>query len=300
MGGSGSRYIPEPNLDQLRSLIDETLQRTESLSTESEINLELRNILSNFNTRDVNEVHSVLDQVKEICSELDFEKLLFGGSVAKHTYVDGVSDVDALVVMDSSENASPDKLLDMLHNKLKQLPFQLRKGTMAVTITTDSGLEIQLVPCYSSGDNFKISNESGSQWRDVNIKKFQSKLTEENKRLNRALVPCIKLVKALNDTLSEESQLSGYHIETLALKAVKRYDGPCTYKALTQHIVDKTSKLVLSPVKDPTGQSKEVDSNLGDANSVSRRMISQAFSDLGQSLASADTPSKWREIIKGD
>ena len=298
MGGGGSRYIPKPDPERVRQLIKDNLKKTEGLNQDGEINLALRALLSEFNSRDKDTINSVLDEVKQACSDLELDRLLLGGSVAKHTYVNGLSDIDALVVMDKGKG-SPQELLQALYDELaKKLHYKVTKGTIAVTINA-KGHEIQLVPCYQSGEKFKIADESGKSWRTVNPAKFREKLSQENERLNNALIRSIKLVKSLNATLPESQRLSGYHLEALALSSVKKYDAAKTLKAVTLHILDRSSQLVLSPSKDPTGQSDSIDSALGKENSPLRQSISKQLSQLSHKLKQAKSAEEWCEIIKG-
>src|SRR5947209_4281551 len=64
--------------------------------------------------------------------------VLFGGSVAKHTYVDGLSDVDAVLAFKNAEDVdSPKKLLDKLTKSLSDLlgnRADVSHGKLAVTV----------------------------------------------------------------------------------------------------------------------------------------------------------------------
>ena len=71
----------------------------------------------------------------------EVERLLFGGSVAKHTFVNGLSDIDALVeIADESDiERSPAEIRNNLAVALRQdLPQgdveDIQQGSMAVTI----------------------------------------------------------------------------------------------------------------------------------------------------------------------
>src|SRR5260370_3496358 len=61
-------------------------------------------LLAGFNDRDVQLVHRRLDDIKAALQEeleTTFDQV-FGGSVAKHTYVDGLSDIDSLLVINET------------------------------------------------------------------------------------------------------------------------------------------------------------------------------------------------------
>ena len=96
------------------------------------------------------------------------ERLLFGGSVAKRTYVDGLSDVDALVLLegDSLKEMSPEEVRrDFAESLRRALPQgnvqEIREGAIAVTIEYNDGTEIQLLPAVRTADGISISSPDG-------------------------------------------------------------------------------------------------------------------------------------------
>ncbi len=50
---------------------------------------------------------------------------------------------------------------------------------------------------------------------------FQQALTKRNQQCGGKLVPTIKLAKAINGQLPANQALSGYHMESLAIKLVE-------------------------------------------------------------------------------
>ena len=160
---------------------------------------------------------------------------------------------------------------------------------MAVTVTYPDGLKIQLLPAVRASDGFRIPTAKGNDWsRIVRPEAFAQKLTEVNERCGGKLVPTIKLVKGANAQLPEQYSLSSYHIESLAVEAFKNYDGPKTTKAMVQRFFDQASLQVLRPIKDRTGQSLNVDEDLGPEGSNHRLIISGALSRMARSLKNAD------------
>ena len=62
--------------------------------------LYLQQLLTEFNDRDVEKIGTYLSEIEgALSNKADLERLLFGGSVAKHTHVEGLSDIDALVLL---------------------------------------------------------------------------------------------------------------------------------------------------------------------------------------------------------
>src|SRR5687768_14070016 len=105
MGGGGNKSYADVHIDDLYRKMRESFSDTEAQQFEAELASLLDSLLTNYNDRDTYAVNNYLEQIKQCLGE-DLESTLelrFGGSVAKHTYVDGLSDIDALVLIDNSE-----------------------------------------------------------------------------------------------------------------------------------------------------------------------------------------------------
>lgn len=307
MGGSGggSGYLP-PSSAKLQRKIEKARQ-DEQLRLDADVNQFLQRELTLYNDRDVAQTQVRLNEIAELLGdEMEIDNLLFGGSVAKHTYVDGLSDVDALVVLDRSDTQgfSAEKVLNDFHQKLnKSLPRQdvasIDKGRLAVTIRYKDGSEVQLLPAIRSGNLVKIPDSSGAGWKETNPRIFQQQLTKQNERLNGALVPTIKLVKSLISDLPRQQQLTGYHIEALALDAAKGYRGPMTPKAMLSHVLDHAATRSRTPISDISGQSRNVDDYLGKPNSTQRKLASQAIAGIRRRLDAATSIAQWKAMFGG-
>jgi hypothetical protein len=239
-------------------------------------------------------VRSALAEIKK-CLEAEIDgdlEPIFGGSVRKHTYVDGISDVDSLVILKDAalQAKTPDAVLDYFEKRLRQ---QLTgwevspHGKLAVTLRKD-GLELQLLPAIRQGDGIAIPSASGAEWSRINPRAFYDKLSKANRTLGMKLVPTIKLAKAINDTLPEPSRLSGYHIESMAIETFKEYTGVLNPKAMLKHFYDKARSVVLSPIRDSTGQSVHVDEYLGVSHSEARRTAAAALDRVFRHMRNAD------------
>ena len=104
MGGGGGYPGSSDNYkEQLRQSKDVS----EDVSFESDVNGMISDRLKSYNDRDSDQYKTHLDDIKGII-ETRFAgavKLRFGGSVSKHTYVDGLSDADILMLINNSELA---------------------------------------------------------------------------------------------------------------------------------------------------------------------------------------------------
>lgn len=305
MGGSGGgSYIPEYS-DALRRRIEEA-RSAERERLDSDVNALLGDFLARVNDRDGDKTREQLAELQSTLGEsISVQTMLFGGSVAKHTYVDGLSDVDALVVLDRprTRGLSSQNMLDDLHrtldNELSRTRVEsVEKGTLAVTIRYQDGSEVQLLPAVRrDSQKLAIPDASGHGWRVTDPRRFQKELSRQNERLGCALVPTIKLVKSLMGDLPRQQRISGYHAEALALDAAKKYRGEATPKALLGHVLDHASKRVLRPMQDVTGQSQTVDGDLGPANNARRRLVSQALAGIGRRLEAATSLHQWKAMF---
>lgn len=307
MGPSGGGSWQSDPADLARKQRDAEAQARDE-GYETTVNQELGEFLKDFNDRDAAGTREILDDAKKALAD-DIGgtvELVFGGSVSRHTYLEGLSDIDALVILEQDElgRKSPELLKGRFAQRLRELfgSDNVKVGDLAVTITL-RGKEIQLLPAMREGDGYRIASPDGRSWSKINPKGFAEKLTQANKAQDAKLVPTIKLAKALIASLPEKQQLTGYHIESLAIEAFKNYDGPRTYKAMVTHFLERAAELVKTPVRDKTGQSLYVDEYLGEQNSIDRRVASQGLQRLHRKLINADASRNtetWSELISGE
>lgn len=230
---------------------------------------------------------------------------LFGGSVAKHTYVDGLSDIDALVIISGTdlEGDAPAKVLDHMTATLRGSlagQAEVSHGQMAVTIEYTDGMKIQLLPTIRTRDGLRIPSSRHDGWSQVNPEGFREALTRRNEECGGKLVSTIKLAKAIIGTLPESQRLSGYHMESLAIAAFQDYDGPKTTAAMLPTFFEKAKDLVLSPIRDRTGQSVHLDDYLSGHNSEARVNASHILSRLEKRMrnaTAAGSKAQWRALF---
>lgn len=306
MAGGSSSYFPS-RPSELRNLIRQTQEGTQQQKLDSDVNSYLQSLLIRLNEREPEKVQQYIDSLAAALGQRhEVEKLLFGGSVAKHTFVDGLSDVDALVMLDD-ENIEKRRPSEVLQSFLKSLRSGLTheevadiaKGNLAVTITYKDGTEIQLLPAFRLGREIAIADANGEDWNVINPRVFYRELSKANEKMNRSLVPTIKLMKSAVANLPDDIRPTGYHVESLSLEATKGYRGPTTLKSLLLHALTAASSLVLHPISDITNQSRHVDSYLGKKNSKRRVTLSRALAAIARRLDAAPTIAPWKEIVEG-
>jgi hypothetical protein len=307
MGGSGGGFFGSPvNPLKLREEIDKALSDTERQKREVEVDQAIGRLLAAFNSRDNERTSKVLDAIEvALGEEIDgMETLLFGGSVAKRTFVDGLSDVDSLVVIDKEEiqTSTPYEMLNDFAEALRQhLPQagikEISAGAMAVTIEYLDGLVVQLLPAARTGSGLLIA-DGRSGWRAITPKEFTDALTRANQRLDQALIPTIKLAKAAMSKLPDDIRPTGYHVEAIALKTFEKYSGERRPRVMLPLLFEEASKAVLKPTSDATGQSRHVDAKLGAAGSVARRQLAAACERIARRLDGARSGEEWREVLE--
>jgi len=306
MGGSGGdRYFIDRTPDEVKSDLRKEEERTQDQAFDTETAEALGNLLAEANTRDTGAISEALHEIKRVL-EHDIEGSVdprFGGSVRKHTFVDGLSDVDTLLILRdlSLKSRTPQDVLDHFELKLrKELPgWEVSRGKLAITLRKE-GLEIQVLPAIRDDGVTRIPAAREDRWSQINPEAFFRKLADTNSRFGAKIVPVIKLAKIINDRQPEPLQLTGYHIESLAIDAFKGYTGVLNPKAMLEHLFDRGRSLVLSPIKDRSGQSVHVDEYLGPANSENRKAVSAVLDRIARRMKNADvlrSKQQWMELF---
>jgi hypothetical protein len=310
MGGSGSRsFFRGRNPGEVKQdLRKEEEKRTLDQAYEMEVAKRLDDLLATANQRDVKAVRKGLDEIKKAL-ESDIEGVLdsiFGGSVRKRTYVEGISDVDTLVILRDPElkSRSPQQVLDYFEKKAleKLAGWEISRGRLSLTFLRE-GLELQVLPAVRESGRTQIPSARGDQWSEIAPEAFFRKLTETNEKFGGKVVPVIKLAKILNWQQPESLRLSSYHIESLAIESFKGYSGLINPKAMLEHFLERSCFLVLEPIKDKTGQSVHVDVYLGAANSSDRKEVSAALDRVYRRMKNANVAGledQWLEPFGED
>lgn len=314
MGSSGGGFnlSSSSSNEGLDNLISQANKSASASAYVSEVNNLIKEALATYNERDIPAIQKHIEVLIEaIQREIEGDvKLIFGGSIRKHTYVNGLSDIDGLVLIQktSLEKSSPQEVLDYFAKQIKQrLPkTEVSVGKLAVTVRYSDGYELQLLPAIRTSTGYRIaSSSSEGQWSNiVRPEAFAKKLTYVNQRLGGKVVPVIKLFKvAVKEVFPENLKLSGYHAESLAIESFKRYTGSSSYKDLLIHLSRTAANLVKAPIKDRTGQSLHVDDYLGVQNSPQRVRVSSCLTRLVQRMEAADklqSIGTWQEWFKDE
>lgn len=302
-GGGGTFPVGPTDIDALRVRAREIADQA---SFDAQVNGELAERLAAINSRDAEKVGDYLDGAVEVLRDeiAEVDRTLFGGSVAKSTYVEGLSDIDALVVLkDAPQDASPEQILEhirqILASRLSAADVDsVRAGALAVSVRYRDGTEIQLLPAVQKGERLAISSPDGSQWTTIHPKRFVQALREVNASQGRAVVPAIKLAKAvIAAQLPEEQRPSGYHTEALAVAAFRDYTSSRNPKAMLTHFFAAAARGVLKPIKDISGQSHRLDERLGPAGSEQRQAMAKDLQRIANTMENSKTLDEWQAVL---
>ncbi len=306
MGGSGGGYFRSERPENVRDALRKEEKATEDQVFETQVSNDIGDLLGEYNNRDADTVRKALERLKKAL-ENDVEDgtitPVFGGSVRKHTYVDGISDIDSLFVLKGEEltGLEPSEALDFFESKVK-IAFPNAKpdrDRMSLRIHNE-GLVLEVLPAVRKEGQLCIPSETGKSWSKIKPQAFIRKLTEINDRYGGKVVPTIKIAKGINETFSENQRLSGYHLESLAIEAFKGYTGPQNTKAMVEHFIGFAAERVLSPIRDKTGQSLHVDEYAGPKGSQSRRLMAQNLDRVWRRMKNANAThsrEKWIELL---
>jgi hypothetical protein len=301
-GGGGFRSSRSP--EELSSEVQRELQRAK---LESDVNALLAEQLVTINDRNTRLVTERLDEIFVALGEKieEVDRLLYGGSVAKHTYVDGISDIDALVVLKSNvlDDDSPAALMNAME---RALSASLDMGKVqeivrgfAVTVRYRDGNEIQLLPAVERDGRVAISDRAQTGWSFIRPKAFIERLSEANRQQDGRLIPTVKLAKAIVDaSVPEPQRPGGYHMEALAVDAFRGYNGPRNSKAMLAHFFKQAAGRIKRPIADVTGQSARIDETFGAPDSSARQQVSAALGRIAGRMASASNAEEWRELFE--
>lgn len=309
MGGSGGGSYREWNSEKLTSEVRKDTQKSVA-DFDIQLSGYLSELLASYNSRDADLVRSRIDEARAALQDTLEASLdqIFGGSVAKHTYVDGLSDIDSLLIVNGSkfEDLNPATILRRMDDILQRslgTKARVEHGQMAVTLTYPDGMMVQLLPAVRTESGLRVPSAQSGGWSHINPDGFRIALTTTNQDCGGKLVPTIKLAKAVIANLPEQYRLSGYHVESLAIAAFRTYDGTKTTAAMLPYFFARAKDLVLSPIRDRTGQSVHVDEYLGDENSQQRLYTSRLLSNVAKRMtnaSAAQSHGQWQALFSGE
>ena len=233
---------------------------------------------------------------------------IFGGSVRRGTDVAGLSDVDALLIVDESSlrNRPPAEVIAYVRDVIQGQIFSLFFGTvttgdLAVTVNYPDGTEIQLLPAIrTASGGVRIAEPGSTGWSNVvRPERFAEELSSVNQATDGRITPTIKLAKAMADchVTRQDKKISGYHMESLAIDAFRTYRDSQDPKSMLLHFLGHSIEAVMRPIADSTGQSSHVDEYLGPAQSKRREGARTYFGQMRGKIRSCSTRAEFNALF---
>jgi len=291
-GGGGGSY---PTAEEASAFLREAKDESRAAGHDAEVNELLAEVLKEANQRASDKIAQHIETIeKALANELeDTIELRFGGSVQKHTYVDGLSDVDMLAIVrrQVAEKTSPKDLIQSFAAGIhSRLPYTyVEPGDLSIKVEFSDGIQIQVLPAFKTQTGFRIARRFGATWSGViRPREFASQLTNINQQNGGNVVRVIKIMKIVQESLPANARLSGYHIENIALDAFRSYQGRLALRDMFLHLARTAATRVKEPVHETTGQSAYVDDYLGPAGSEERNRASASLNRMVNQLEEAD------------
>ena len=216
--------------------------------------------------------------------------IVYAGSVAKGTYVEGVSDVDNHVRINgtSLERMSPDKVKAYMIQQLSRLPNvkSVTETSRTVTVKSRNGTEMQFVPVIQTKNGYRVAD--GNRWSNVVYeKRFRRDFQRTNKKCGGRLTALIRILKKENATDPKSQRMSGHHIEVMANRIFKQapVSKTTSLKEMYEYYHQHASRHIRHRMRDVTGQSDYVDKrSLGGPDSEARRSLSRRFASRARRM----------------
>ena len=268
-----------------------------------EFNQYCEDLLVRYNRRNT---AATARRIEDLCGFLrqqgDVVQTMFGGSVRRGTYVNGLSDVDVLLIVNESSlvNRPPAEVIGLVRDTIGRRFHHntVSAGDLAISVDYADGTQIQVLlqvlpAIRTRSGGVRIAEPGATSWSKVTRPdNFARKLAEINGANNGRVVPTIKLAKAIFDCYIRRQgrKITGYHMESLAIEAFTHYEGQLDPRTMLSHLFGNSIKTVMTPIVDSTGQSRFVDEYLGSARSKSRQRASTYFGQMRARVNSSRTP----------
>lgn len=263
-------------------------------------------LLVHYNRRNTQATRRHIDGLCNILRQRgnDAVQTMFGGSVRRGTYVNGLSDVDVLLIVNQSSlaNVPPARVIEYVKNTIESAMPQnpVSSGHLAVTVGYSDGTEIQILPAIRTTNGVRIAEPGSTTWSNiVQPDRFASKLTETNSARDGRVVPTIKLAKAIANCFVRRPsrRIAGYHMESLAIEAFEVYSGSLDPKTMLIHLFGNSITAVMNPIADSTGQSRHVDEYLGSTRSRQRQRVSTYFEHMRAKVRRCRTRAQFDNLF---
>lgn len=300
MGGSSrDGWHRFPRGSSPRDIVKPAADKTDEKFLSTQVSNMLQEKLKEINAHDYEAIDrhktEIMNKLKD---EYEVEVIRFGGSHARSTDVEGLSDVDMLATLgDFEDEKSSNQVIADFASALKtRFPkTEIFTGKMSVIVRFSDGVEMQILPAFRYQDGHQIPDPNGKGWIKTFPNRFAQELTSVNQKQSGQVIPIIKLTKSICS--ANNIDVKSYHLENMALKAFEYYPGDKTLPRMLKHFVNKAKSLCLQPIPDRSGQSKYVDEYL---SNTKRERMARDFAKVETKIDEAmksKSLEKWQRLF---
>ena len=203
-GSGGGGWFSESPPQKVGEALRQEEKATENQIFETNVAREIGERISEYNDRDADAVRTAINKVrKALENEIEDVSItpVFGGSVRKHTYVNGISDVDSLFVLKGEPAATlpPGDVLDQFEKTIRaKFPnAYVARDNIAMGLEFD-GIKFELLPAIRREGVLHISSASQDKWSKIKPESFFAKLSKSTTRMAPRSFRRSKLLRELS------------------------------------------------------------------------------------------------------
>lgn len=218
-------------------------------------------------------------------------------------------DVDVMIVLDYGKNKHWDTSTGTSEclEKFKTI----LKGTYPDTkiVVDDNCVTLQFsqfrldaVPAFKlDTGGYQIPDSRRKMWVKTNPLKFQSLITEVNRKMDDKFVPLIKMVKGWNR--DKGWPIRSFHLECIMYSHYKSYTEGYTYNSMLRYFFSSLPSYVSQATYDPvTGERVDTYLNVGDKREIATKKATAAASASKEAYEDEDkylsvAIREWKELL---
>jgi hypothetical protein len=221
------------------------------------------------------------DSCRRVFANCEFS---ISGSLWKHTFAFGVSDIDVLCAFNSRE-LSPNHVVSRLASAFSSTRTPIIAHQTHVTLPSPFGVTIDIVPVVVDSGEIALIHSSGGRWVRARPELFATVLQQANLSSQNTLKPSIRVLKSLLSRCSSAPLLKGHHIEAICVHAASEFAGTFKITTLLEFILSQLPRLANLHFVDTSGQLQFIDDYLGASDSDERCRLSAYLTDYRARMA---------------
>jgi len=250
----------------------------------------LKRSLGGQNKKEIYLVQKRINKIDKILKKNFKIELILSGSVTKHTYVHGLSDIDILVNLreESPKSINPKMVQERIKNILKT-DFKTENDLEAINILVDKKIKIQLVPVILKDKDIFFPSKGGKKWIKILPQRFSNQLKKRDDKLCKKLSTLIRIIKIINvEEIASKNRLKNHHIEVLAYLYSLKNPGEENILNWLHDFFLYAKDRVKEKVRDTSNQFTFVDNYLGKPKNKRRKEVSKNLEEVSNWLIKYD------------